>query len=130
MLTGDIKEGQSDEVPIKLTSAEDFVTLMQAVALFRDPVSDANVEVLYGLADVYDVEFLRQDCEKHLLATDGIKAIDKLFLAQSLNKTDFIDQLVDSLSRADQKKIQNDKRKDELSADVKNLLRKLEEFFS
>lgn len=51
---------------------------------------DDNVHVLYGLADVYDVAFLRHDCEKHLMATQGIEAIGKVLLAQSLNKTDFI----------------------------------------
>ncbi|KAH7716520.1 hypothetical protein AAVH_16056 [Aphelenchoides avenae] len=32
-------------------------------------------------ADVYDVGFLRRDCEKHLMATKGVEAIDKLLLA-------------------------------------------------
>ncbi|KAH7698499.1 BTB/POZ domain-containing protein [Aphelenchoides avenae] len=126
MFNGNFKEAHSDQVPITQTSAEDFVTFMRAVAPFRDRVSDATVQVLYGLADVYDVEFLRQDCEKHLIATRGIEAIDKLLLAQSLSKTDFIAHLVGTLRQADLKKIQNDKRKEELSAEVKDQLRERE----
>ncbi|KAH7702459.1 CBN-BTB-15 protein [Aphelenchoides avenae] len=156
MLTGNFKEGQSDQVPIKQTSAEHFVTFMRAVALIRAPqdnskvdndqkskkyqmatikffgscAEDDNVHVLYGLADVYDVAFLRHDCEKHLMATQGIEAIGKVLLAQSLNKTDFITHLLRSLSRATLKKIQKDKRKEELSAEVKDQLHSWERLFS
>ncbi|KAH7660414.1 hypothetical protein AAVH_43802 [Aphelenchoides avenae] len=130
MFNGNFKEAHSDQVPITQTSAEDFVTFMRAVAPFRDRVSDATVQVLYGLADVYDVDFLRRDCEKHLIATRGIEDIDNLVLAQSLNKTDFVARLVDSLRRTDVKKIQDDKRKDELSTEVKDQLREREKLFS
>lgn len=55
---------------------------------------DANVWTLYSLADVYDVDFLRRDCEKHLMATQGINATAKVLMAESLNKTDFIVSVV------------------------------------
>ncbi|KAH7680448.1 BATH-38 protein [Aphelenchoides avenae] len=130
MLTGNFKEGHSDQVPIKQTSAEDFVTFMRAIALVREPVTDANVQVLYSVADVYGVEFLRRDCEKHLMATEGIEAIDKLLLAQSLNKTDFITRLVGSLSHADLEQIADDAREDELLEEVKEQLCEREKYFS
>ncbi|KAH7708284.1 hypothetical protein AAVH_24476 [Aphelenchoides avenae] len=130
LLTGHFKEAQTDEVPITQTSAEDFVMFMRAVASFGDRVSDANVQVLYGLADVYDVEFLRRDCEKHLMVMKGIKTIDKLLLAQSMNRTDFISHLVGSLSRADLKKIEKVKRKEELSAEIKDQLCERGKLFS
>ncbi|KAH7675876.1 BATH-38 protein, partial [Aphelenchoides avenae] len=106
VLTGNFKEAQSDQVPITQTSAEDFVTLMRAVTPMREPLTDANVWTLYSLADVYDVDFLRRDCEKHLMATQGINATAKVLMAESLNKTDFITRLVDSLSQADLEQIE------------------------
>ncbi|KAH7680229.1 hypothetical protein AAVH_41401 [Aphelenchoides avenae] len=59
---------------------------------------------------------------KHLMATEGIEAIDKLLLAQSLNKTDFITRLVGSLSHADLEQIEDDDREDEHSAEVRGQL--------
>ncbi|KAH7680228.1 hypothetical protein AAVH_41400, partial [Aphelenchoides avenae] len=39
MLNGNFKEGHSDQVLIKQTSAEDFVKLMRAIAPVREPVT-------------------------------------------------------------------------------------------
>ncbi|KAH7676182.1 BTB and MATH domain-containing protein 36-like protein [Aphelenchoides avenae] len=121
MFSANWLEGGAEEVPIQDVRLVAFVLLVETVS-GRQAVQDKDLATLFDLADYYSVDRLFQVCTRRLLTTRDIPAIEKLLIAQSLNKPDIIDRLLKNLSRRELTAIHDDKRKNELSDAVRQKL--------
>ncbi|KAH7726845.1 Protein BTB-1 [Aphelenchoides avenae] len=122
MLRDHFHQGSSNQdslqkMPVS-SNADDFVLFMKAISPCQLDITDDNMQKLYELADYYGARFLEKSCEKHLLTTNGIPAVDRLITAQSLNKTHIIDHLIANMSVEDIKSVLWSPKKTELSEDT------------
>ncbi|KAH7726906.1 Protein BTB-1 [Aphelenchoides avenae] len=127
---GNSNQSNVQKIPVS-SNADDFVLFMKAISPCQLAITgmvaclsqytggslDDNVQKLYRLADYYGAPFLLKSCERHLLTTNGIPAVDRLITAQSLNKTDIINRLIASLNAEDVQNVLWSPKKTELSED-------------
>ena len=86
MLSGDMKEAASKRVDIGIATVEgfkEFYGFLTPGQSRKAKVSERNVEELLEIAGYYQVDFLRNECEKFLLKAPG--SVDGLLLASKYN---------------------------------------------
>ncbi|KAH7714442.1 BTB/POZ domain-containing protein [Aphelenchoides avenae] len=76
------------ELTLHDVEAEDFKQFLMAIHPMRLPISDENVLSLYRLADYFGVKPLFAECEAFLKNAKAVPAIDRLIVAQQLERHD------------------------------------------
>ncbi|KAH7701018.1 BTB/POZ domain-containing protein [Aphelenchoides avenae] len=115
MLMKSFEEATKDEIPLKDTKLEDFVLFLAAIYPTNEPVTHDSVKGVYRLAHFYQVAFLVEKCEEHLLLSTRIPIVEKLLLAEKLQRDDFCDRIVDRMSVTDVKALATDQKRHRLS---------------
>ncbi|KAH7729152.1 Protein BATH-38 [Aphelenchoides avenae] len=119
MFSKGFKEAEAEKVPLKDVKFEDFVSFLALIYPLREKLSDANVLAAYRLSHYYQVDFMLEDAEAFLhLTTCAVPLIEKLLLAEELDRSAFCDRLVASMSVQDVKTIAKHEKTNQLSTDL------------
>ncbi|KAH7714465.1 Protein BATH-38 [Aphelenchoides avenae] len=103
------------ELTLHDVEAEDFKQFLMAIHPMRLPISDSNAISLYRLADYFGVKPLFAECEAYLKNAKTVPAIDRLIVAQQLERNDLKEGVISRLTDDDVKAIAGDPRSEELA---------------
>ncbi|GMT01355.1 hypothetical protein PENTCL1PPCAC_23529 [Pristionchus entomophagus] len=81
MFYGRFQEREKTEIPIEDVILEEFMELLEVVYPSHKAVSADNVEYLLDLGDKFQIQFVMDEAEKFLMATDEIAVVTKLLWA-------------------------------------------------
>ncbi|KAH7718763.1 BTB/POZ domain-containing protein [Aphelenchoides avenae] len=110
------KEANDEKVTLEDTKFEDFLSFLSLIYPLREKLSDANVLAACRLFHFYQADFMLDEAETFLqLTTCCVPLIEKLLLAQELDRGILFDRLVASMSVQDVKTIVKHDKKIQLS---------------
>ncbi|GMT29189.1 hypothetical protein PFISCL1PPCAC_20486, partial [Pristionchus fissidentatus] len=81
MFYGRFEERDKDEISIEDVLSDEFQELLNVLYPSHKPINCDNVEYLLELADKFQIEYIVEEAEKYLMATDEIAVVTKLLWA-------------------------------------------------